>query len=127
MVHVATTTYIVSSNDRTGVEISLSADELRAANNGDGSIRRRIIQEYDDRSTYRQTDDLFSALGIAPDTSWSDLTFTPVLPPRDVADVALEARSASGEPFSGGAGCSCPCSTCEENTFHCHNAQRGCR
>ena len=135
MAENATTTYIVSCNDRTAIEMLISVHDLRAAREGDNSARERIIQEYDARSEYLPTDDLFAGIGTALHMVWSELTIKEApsaLAASDPASPASQLESASGgeRTYAGGYlpardGCDCECWKCDTG-YHCNKSENRC-
>ena len=135
MAENATTTYIVSCTDRTAVEMSISAHDMRAAREGDAVARARIIKEYDARSEYLPTDDLFASLGAALDVTWSELAIKevrsdPVMPDSPSTVSPLESDSNADRTYAGGYlpardGCDCECWKCDTG-YHCNKSVNLC-
>jgi hypothetical protein len=135
MAENATTTYIVSCTDRTSIEMSISAHDLRAARAGDTSIRERIIQEYGARSEYLPTDDLFAGIGTALHMVWNELTIKEV--PSDLVVSDSDSPTSQLEPdlsgdrtYAGGYlpardGCDCECWKCDTG-YHCNKSVNRC-
>lgn len=126
MVEDTSTTYIVSTKNRSEVELRLADADFRAAMRGDSSAQAQITRAYNAQSTYTPTDDLFASVDDSPLVSWSELRLIPVHAPTATFEkMGAQAASETGAATEDG-GCDCSCSTCENTDYHCHNTTRNC-